>query len=349
MTQSTGEDAHRAALVHTLKRRATAQGTITLPAVPALLDEYVELCLTTFTALGVEFDASQRAELIDVLEAQLREAFAASPRSQIVITYDAPVGHLVNYHVRPQWESIERTYDNWVETREAPYFGLEPDARVWALASTFDDPKACTVLDIGAGAGRNALALARRGHPVDALEVSGRFADLLREQARAQSLGIRVIQRDLFDAVDYLPGDYGLIVMSEVASDFRGARDLHQVFSLVERSLLPDGLFVMNAFIAKDGYEPDDAVRQLGQQTYSAVFTRADLDDALAGLRLSLVDDAAVYDFEAEHLPEGTWPPTGWFEGWVLGQDLFAMPRPDVPIEMRWLVYRRVVQETAAH
>lgn len=341
MTQPSDEDIRRGALLRTLKRRATAQGTITIPAVPALLEEYVDLCLGTFSALGVEFDDAQREELAEVLGSQLRAAFTASPRSHIVITYDAPVGYVVNYHVRPQWESIERTYDTWAATREPPYFGHEPDARVWALASAHDDPRRCPVLDIGAGAGRNTLALARRGHPVDALEVSGNFANLIRQQAREQSLGIRVIQRDLFNAADYLPGDYGLIVMSEVASDFRTAHDLRHVFTLAEQCLLPEGQFVMNVFIAGDGYEPDEAARELGQQTYTAVFTRAELDQASAGLALQLVDDVSVHDYERTHLPEIAWPPTGWFEGWVLGQDLFALPRPDVPIEMRWLVYRK--------
>lgn len=329
------------ALVRTLQRRAIAQGTITLPAVPALLGEYVTLCLSTFSALGVEFDAEQQAALTDVLRLQLDEAFAASPRSEIVITYDVPVGHLVNYHVRPQWASIEKTYDTWVATREAPYFGTEPDARVLALALEHDEPKSCPVLDIGAGTGRNSLALARRGHPVDALEVSGNFADLLRDAARTQSLGIRVIQRDLFGAVDYLPGDYRLIVLSEVASDFRSMDDLRQVFTLAAACLVDEGRLVLNAFIANDGYEPDEAARQLAQQTYSAIFTRAEFETAIAGLPLELVDDASVYDFEREQLPEESWPPTGWFEGWVLGHDVFGLPRSDIPIEMRWLVYRK--------
>lgn len=328
------------ALARTLHRRAVVQGSITLPAVPAMLDDYVTTCLATFAAIGVEFDDAQRSSLRDVLKGQLDTAFAGSPRSEIVITYDSPVGHQVNYLVKPQWASIERTYDAWVATREAPYFGSEPDARVWALALDHADPKACPVLDIGAGTGRNSLALARRGHPVDALEVSGNFADLLREQARSQSLGIRVIQRDLFDAADYLPGDYRLVVISEVVSDFRTVEELRRVFELASTSLVEGGHLVVNLFIARDGYEPDEAARQLGQQTYSSVFTMDDVSAATAGLRLELVDDQSVYEFEYEHLPSEAWPPTGWYEGWVTGRDLFGLGREHSPMELRWLVFR---------
>jgi SAM-dependent methyltransferase len=330
-----------AALRRTLHRRAVAEGTITLPAVPALLDEYVRLCLTTFGAIGVDFDDSQQASLRDTIAEQLDIAFSASPRSEIVITYDAPVGQIVNYHVRPQWASIERTYDAWVVTREPPYFGTEPDARVWALAAEHEDPRACAVLDIGAGSGRNSLALARRGHPVDALEVSGQLADVLREEARQRSLGIRVIQRDLFTARDFLPDDYQLVIVSEVTSDLRSADELRQVFSLAAEALVHGGQLALNAFIAAEGYEPGAAARQIGQQTYSAIFTRAELEQATAGLPLTLIDDTSVYDYEHEHLPPQSWPPTGWYEGWVLGRDAFGLDRPSTPMEMRWLVYRK--------
>ena len=340
--EGTEKEDLRSSLVRTLHRRSIANGSITLPAVPALLDEYVSTCLMTFRALGVEFDANQIEHLRKTLEDQIAQAFAQSPRSSIVITYDSPVGQLVNYHVQPQWTSVEKTYDAWVATREPPYFGSEPDARVWTIAAQFTDPRECAVLDIGAGVGRNSLPLARRGHPVDALEVSGNFADVLREQARTQSLGIRVIQRDLFAARDYLPGDYGLIIVSEVATDFRSVEDLRFLFELASSALTDEGYLVVNCFLARDDYEPDDAARQVGQQTYSSIFTREELAVATAGLPIELIDDTSVYDYEHANLPSESWPPTGWYEGWVLGQDVFPVNRPDIPIELRWLVYRRM-------
>ncbi|PRC55960.1 SAM-dependent methyltransferase, partial [Mycobacterium sp. ITM-2017-0098] len=83
------------------------------------------------------------------------------------------------------------TYDNWVATRKPPLFGSNPDARVSALAAEITDPGTARVLDIGAGTGRNALAMARRGHPVDAVELTPKFAEILRAEAYKLLLNVQ--------------------------------------------------------------------------------------------------------------------------------------------------------------
>ena len=324
-----------------LYRRAVVSGSIVLPAVPGMIDEYVTMCDRVFTGIGVSFNGEQLGQLRRVLEGQLATAFAASPRSDIVITYDSPTGLTVNYHVKAQWSSLEAAYDNWLSTRQPPLFGIEPDARVWSLATAAADPAAFPILDVGAGTGRNTLALARRGHPVDAVEPAPKFADGIRQEAGRESLPVRVIQRDIFITTDDLRRDYRLILLSEVASDFRTADQLRGVFSLAAECLSPGGLLVFNAFVARNGYTPDDAARALAQQVYSTIFTREEITAAAAGLPLNLESDDSVYDYEKAHLPATAWPPTSWYEGWVSGQDVFDVPREASPIEMRWLVYRK--------
>jgi hypothetical protein len=186
-----------------------------------MIDEYVKMCDTVFAGVGVRFTADELAHLKTVLEGQLAEAYAASTRSRFVISYDSPVGTVLNYNVKAEWSTIEGAYDNWVVTRQPPLFGTEPDARVWALASETADPSSHWVLDIGAGTGRNALALARRGHPVDAVEMTPKFADVIRAEAEREALDVRVIQRDVFATMNDLRWDYRLSVLSEVVSDFR--------------------------------------------------------------------------------------------------------------------------------
>ena len=82
----------REAMARRLYRRSVVTGEITLPAVPGMIDEYVSMCDTLFAAVGREFSAEQLAHLRTVLEGQLAEAYAASPRSTIVISFNAPVG-----------------------------------------------------------------------------------------------------------------------------------------------------------------------------------------------------------------------------------------------------------------
>ncbi|MEO6794331.1 MAG: class I SAM-dependent methyltransferase [Mycobacterium sp.] len=330
------------AMARRLYRRAEAHGEIRLLAVPGMIDEYVKMCDTVFNGVGVRFTADELARLKTVLKGELTEAFAASPRSYIIVSYNSPVGTVLNYNVRPQWGSIEGAYEDWLATREPPLFGTQPDARVWALAGEAIDPAGCRVLDIGAGTGRNSLALARRGHPVDAVEMTPKFAEMIRAEARQQFLDVRVIERDLFTSAGELGRDYQLIVLSEVVSDFRSFEQLRHVLELADQHLARGGRLVFNAFLPRHGYVPDEAARQLGQQTYTTIFTWEEMNDAAAGLPLQLVSDESVYDYEKAHLPEGSWPQTSWYANWVDGLDVFGVERAASPIEMRWLVYQKL-------
>jgi len=331
----------REALTQRLHRRAVVTGQISVPAVPGMLDEYVAMCTDTFESIGVHFTDGDIAHLRNVLRGQLAEAFAASSRSEIVINYECPVGNTVSYTVKTHWFTLEGAYENWVATREPPYFGTEPDARVWALAAEAEDPAAFPVLDVGAGTGRNSLALARRGHPVDAVEMTPKFAEIIVAEAGREGLNVRVTQRDVFATTAELRRDYQLILLSEVVSDFRSTEQLAGVFNLASQCLAPGGRLVFNVFLASDGYVPDDAARELGQQCYTSIFTYAELAEASAMSQLELVANDSVHDYEKEHLPPEAWPPTSWYADWVSGLDVFAVPREQSPIEMRWLVYRK--------
>ncbi|CPR09771.1 type 12 methyltransferase [Mycobacterium bohemicum DSM 44277] len=331
----------REAMARRLHRRSVASGQLTLPAVPAMIDEYVSMCQNIFAGLGIKFNAAELAHLRKVLEGELTDAYAASPRSNIVISYDCPVGMVLNYNVRAEWQTLAESYGTWAGTRQPPLFGIEPDARVWALAWEASDPRACRVLDIGAGTGRNALALARRGHPVDAVEMTPHFAETIRAEAEREGLDVRVIERDVFSATDDLRWDYQLIVLSEVVSDFRTTRQLRSMFELAARCLAPGGRLVFNAFLARQGYTPDEAARELGQQVYSTIFTSYEVTNATALLPLNLIADDSVYEFESTYLPAGAWPPTHWYAEWVSGLDIFDVDREASPVEMRWLVYEK--------
>lgn len=345
LTIGSADIPYREVLAHRLRRRSVVSGQFTIPAVPGLLDECVRMCTDSFAAVGVYFSAEDSAQLRAALEGQLNEAFAASPRSAILVSWESPVGSAVSYQIRPQWQSLDQAYDDWTVQRTPPYFGTEPDARVSDLAAEADDPAAFPILDIGAGTGRNALALARRGHPVDAVEISPKFAEIIRTEADRDTLPVRVLQRDLFatpaDLLAELRRDYQLVVLSEVVSDFRSVEQLTKVFELATNCLAPGGRLVFNAFLARHGYQPDAAARQLGEQCYTAIFTYPELNQAAALIPLEQVSDESVHDYEKAHLPAGEWPPTGWYPEWVSGQDVFEVSREQSPIEMRWLVYRK--------
>jgi SAM-dependent methyltransferase len=331
----------RQALARRLYRRAVAEGQIALPAVPGLLDEYLTMCQNLFASLGIRHTAQQSAQLKAALQRELKKGFRASSRSNIVISFDTPFGTGLNYRVKAEVSTIAVEYDHWVATREGPLFGTEPDARVLALAGEAADSGTYRVLDIGAGTGRNALALARRGHPVDAIEMAPKFAEIIRSETQRDSLAVRVIESDVFTAMEGVRDEYQLIVASELVPDFRTTRELRGMFELAAECLAPGGCLVFNTFLAREGYTPDDAAREFGQQCNSTIFTRDELTNAAAELPLGLIADDFAYEYEKTHLPEGAWPPTAWFEGWAHGLDVFDVERAESPIELRWLVYQK--------
>jgi SAM-dependent methyltransferase len=338
------QDRLREAATRRLYRRSVVAGQITLPAVPGMLDEYVAMCTKLFETVGRAFTDEEVEHVRDVLAGQLATAYSESTRSTIVINYEAPVGSVLNYTVRAEWWTMEGAYENWIGTREPPLFGAVPDALVWTLSSEAADPTTHPVLDVGAGTGRNALALARRGHPVDAVELTQKFADVIRADAEREALNVHVIVGDVFAGIDDLRRDYQLIVLSAVVSDFRTPQQLRGIFQLANDCLAPGGRLVFNAFLARPPYVPDDAALELGQQCYTSIFTRDELRAAAYGLPLRWISDDSVYDYERTHLPDGSWPPTGWYADWVGGLDVFDVPREESPIELRWLVYQKLAE-----
>jgi hypothetical protein len=135
-------------------------------------------------------------------------------------------------------------------------------------------------------------------------------------------------------------------VVSEVVPDFRTTQQLRGMFELAARCLAAGGRLVFNAFLPRGDYVPDNAARELGQQCNTMIFTRDEITGAVAVLPLELVADDAAYEYEKTHLPEGAWPPTGWYADWASGLDVFDVEREESPIELRWLVYQKTGPET---
>lgn len=324
-----------------LERRMASEGKITLPAVPGMADDYAVRCEQIFSSLGRKLNEQERLHLKGVIASQLQEAFGHSQRSSIQITYQAEIAGTVNYFVAPMYASLEETYAAWVKNRKPPYFGSEPDAMVLAAAKKIRMTADTQILDIGAGTGRNALALARLGCKVDAVEMTPKFAEILTEAAHKESLAVEVICKDVFAASKELDRRYQLILLSEVVSDFRSVEQLRNLFELASRCLIDDGVLVINAFLTKPHHCADDAVRAFAQQVYTSFFTRAEMTAASDGLSLELVADDSVHDYEKANLPDGAWPPTPWYPEWVSGLDLFDVPRDESPIDFRWLVFQK--------
>ncbi len=329
-------------------QRIATTGHLRLPAVPGLADEIFQICAEVFAGSGRGFFAGEADPARLLIRVALKEAFSESQRSKVEIAFEAEAARPLGFVAKAVVRSIADAYERWIGTSEGPLFGAHPDARVMALAGEAVEPATHPILDFGAGTGRNALALARRGHPVDAVEITPKFAEILANAAAADGLGVRVVIEDVFRSQANLRRDYGLLFASEVVPDFRGVSDLRHLFELASMVLADGGLLLFNIHLCAQGYNPDKGARELAQQCYSALFTPSEVTQAAAGLPFLLVANDSVHDYEKEHLPAEAWPPTTWYVNWTTGLDVFELAPEDCPVELRWLVFRKGGPNNAA-
>jgi SAM-dependent methyltransferase len=338
-------DPVRAALLRALERRCDiGDGELVFPAVPAVLDHYVELVAAHFGQRAWVMSPEERVCLREALGDELRQAFAAAPGSKVHVRYEhaGTTAAPIPYEITGSSGSIAGEYDTWVTTREGSLFGTYPDAKVMDVARTLGPALGVPALDVGAGTGRNALPLARAGHPTVALELSPVLAEVLAGEVAKAPLDVRVVCGNIFDEALELPlAPFELAIVAEVISHLRDAGELRRLFVRLASLLAPGGVLVASSFLAKDGYDPDDVARQVAEVILSSFFTREEVASATANLPWELVSDESAIEYERDHLPGRAWPPTRWYESWASGSDAFDMTWGTAPIELRWLVFRR--------
>ena len=163
------------------------------------------------------------------------------------MTHDAfGLALLDRLHGGPGIHVIERDDGHWEETNADLYFvdldEWETFHTVTASDRTAVEMVSGRILDVGAGAGRHALALQQRGHEVVALDVSPGAIEVCRkrgvEQTFLGTVGDLVeTNPEPFDAVILLGHNLALLGSHEAAGPFLDA---------LRRLLKPDGIAVGN-------------------------------------------------------------------------------------------------------
>ena len=335
----------RQAMLDTLPFRLAANAVILLPAIPALLDHYVEGLCTTWATLGRHFGQSERERLRESLRTLLTEAFGHSASSRLRLAYDtdpAP-GTSLTWKASIVHATMEDEYGEWTRTRTDSLFGRYPDAKVMDLARTLGAPQGVSILDVGAGTGRNTLPLAREGFRVAALEVAPALIRILREATEEQKLDVAIFEGNMLDpTLELGERRYDMVFLSEVVSHFRNSTQLRNVLERAVMLLVPGGKLLFNAFLPVSGYKPDDLARQISEVMWCKLFTRFELAEAASGLPLVAIAEDNTLDYEREHLPAEQWPPTPWYEDWCSGRNAFKLPAAKSPMAARWLTYRKL-------
>lgn len=343
-----GASARRAGLLARVARKTRASAEIVVPAIPSLVDHHVDVLADHFASLGRPFSAPELANLRRILLEKSLEGFRASQYSNVFIRYHTvDDGSMrIEYAVAAATSSLAEEYEHWVKTRTPPLFGASPDARVTAALEGLAPGAA--VLDIGAGTGRNALPIARRGLDVIAVEAAPALADVLEAEAAKEGLAVRVVRADVLEAELPVPrAGCALAIASQVTSHFRGTGDLRVLLASMALALAQGGHALVTVFTTAGDYRPDRVAREVAQASWSTFFTADDVRTALAGLPLSLVSDEDALAFERAHQPADQWPPTGWYEMWAQGNDVFGSDAP-ASIVLRWMLFLRVPGEVPA-
>jgi SAM-dependent methyltransferase len=340
-----GPDALLAAMQRVVDRRIISKGEVVFPCVPGLLETYVDKLARLFLLLGRESTEEELSEARRILGKALELGHERSPRTRVIVQWEAhsarPLPQL-KYVVAIQERSLEEHYAEVFERETGALFGVAPDAKLLSVAAELGDPAATPVLDVGAGTGRNAIALARRGHPVTALEPVPVLCDELCGQAAAEGLALGVIRGDLLSSEVVLdPAAYRLVLLSQVLSELTSVSDMQHALEKVCGAVAPGGLLLFNTFLPQGGYTPDELAREISTVARATIYTREELRFITANLAFELVSDESVYEFERAHQPAASWPPTPWFESWARGRNVFDLDAERCPTELRWLLYRR--------
>ncbi len=138
------------------------------------------------------------------------------------------------------------------------YFNLQPGAKV---------------LDLMCGYGRHAIALARKGMAVTAVDILGDYTDEIFEIAEKEELPLKVIKADVISYQHDEPVD--LVLCMGNSLNFFNADDTLQLFSHISSTLEPGGHLLINSWTVAE-----IAIKNFKEKSWSIVGDMKFLIDA---------------------------------------------------------------------
>jgi predicted TPR repeat methyltransferase len=214
-------------------------------------------------------DAYQRALQLDPKDASARFLLAAltgadqpltAPREYVIRLFD---GYSVNFDHQLL---SDLSYQGPRLLREA----LGPD----------HDTKALDILDLGCGTGLSGLACQDLARTLTGVDLS----PLMLEHARARGIYHKLIEGDVFEALEPAVANYDVILAGDM---FIYLGDLTKIFPAAQRALRPGGRFVFDV----EAYDqPGFALRASARYAHSLEYIRA-LTSSCGLVELSCKED----------------------------------------------------------
>ncbi|MEB3225931.1 MAG: class I SAM-dependent methyltransferase, partial [Synechococcus sp.] len=309
-------------------------GSIEFPCLPSMLDVYLDKIETIVKTLGKDENLAQLDFLRFMLIDHLYEGFAKAPDTCLKITLTMTGKDGFQFKIDTYSQSLDQRYQEWIDKREPPLFGEYPDAKVMDVAQNLGLTSDNIILDIGAGTGRNTIALAQKSYQVDAVELTSVFAQQLIKSVQSENLSVKVIQSNIIDGDFALTKNYyNLAIASEVISThIRNIDDLRQILGVICDVLKDQGLFLFDLFmpINKD-YVPDQKVREIGQLNWCYILTESELNEVLTEFPLEIISNESAIEYEQKNQPDGAFPRNSWFTSWSEGRNIFALLEDEKP------------------
>lgn len=156
---------------------------------------------------------------------------------------------------------------HWTHTFAAhpDMYGQEPSAPAWAAATLFQTEGVTTLLELGAGQGRDALFFARQGFRVQALDFAVDATAAIEAKAAAEGLAaaLTALHHDARDTLPFDAGTFDACYAHMLLCMALTTTEIERLVSEVRRVLRPGGLFVYT-------------VRSTADAHYRAGITRGD-------------------------------------------------------------------------
>ncbi len=150
---------------------------------------------------------------------------------------------------KPAPDSLAYHYDQAYKENPAMFGGGKPE--LFVLKASEMIPVGGTVVELGAGQGRNALALADKGFQVTAVDISKVGVDSM--TSKAQDLGLTNLNAEVRDSRDGIPGDFDMVVSTFMFHHFP-REDAEKLISTIQEHTNKGGINALVTFTVEGDF-----------------------------------------------------------------------------------------------
>ena len=187
----------------------------------------------------------------------------------------------------------ENPYDKLYRENKAP-FGSEAEEIV---KNIINYRRTGSVLELGAGDGRNALYLAEKGFAVTARDTSQVGLDTLDQLAKEKGV---YVQTEMRDIKDFNPDDHFDVLVSTYVFHYLPRQDALLLIKQIQEHTKRDGLNVITAFIKNGDFKRDK------KNTKNFYLKREELKDLYVNAGWEILEYEEVSDQAVKKNPDGS-------------------------------------------